>query len=137
MTVLIHLTQAQNLPSIERHGFIAEVGPRARKTGQEQAGIFLWRTLEAAETGLLEWFGSWFDRGDGPLALLAVDIEEAVQDDPAEFELFYPDDIPADRITVLAGDVNDVTHFGDLQRQLAAICDCLTSTYDNQGSPTP
>lgn len=137
MTVLLHMTPAVNLTAITADGLQAAIGPRSMEIGEETAGVYLFRTLEAAETGLLNWFGEWFEDEPGALALLAVDLDLDVAEDPTVFEVFFAGDIPADRITILADDVNDVTHFGDLQRQIEKIGDCLRPTYDTHGSPSP
>lgn len=137
MTVLLHMTPAENLTAIKADGLLASIGPRSMEIGEETAGVYLFRTLEAAETSLLQWFGEWFEDEPGDLALIAVDLDVDVFEDPSAFEVFFAGDIPADRITILAEDVNDVTHFGDLQRRIEAIGDCLAPTYDTDETPSP
>lgn len=68
-----HVTPASNLPSITETGLTARRGPRAQRDGAPAPGVHLFaeqtNALDVAHRWAMDQWG-----GEGPLALLAVDI---------------------------------------------------------------
>jgi hypothetical protein len=77
-----HVTETKNLPSIMKRGLIPKSGQRGIHAATNNPAIYLFRTINEAEDGVMNWLGDNFDDSIA-LSLLSVTISNnLVIDDP-------------------------------------------------------
>jgi hypothetical protein len=95
--VLYHVTPTRNLPKIMQQGLVPKIGPRARHMREPIKGIYLFRSTDDAESGVMNWLGDYFG-DDTRLALLAVKVPPgATEATGAGFETVLTEPVPPDR----------------------------------------
>lgn len=134
MTVLLHMTPEQNVPKILEAGLEARRGARSREAEEQDKAVFLFKTLDAAETALGGWFGESFDE-QTQLSLLAVDLTIDIPDDPLTFEVAISADIPAAAITLICEDLDQIRSFEALRAQVQAVGPTLDAREDEDLTP--
>lgn len=88
-TIAYHVTLQDNVATIQREGLIPRIGRLSAQLGEAIPRIYLFSSLQEAETGLSSWMGeAWEDieEEDGApvsLAILAVDVS-GLDNDNAE-----------------------------------------------------
>ncbi|PSR32192.1 MAG: hypothetical protein C7B46_15360 [Sulfobacillus benefaciens] len=70
MPLYYHVTPQSNLGRIFLYGLVPQCGTRSADRG-DAAAVYLFRSAEAMQDALLNWFGDLFD-DDTPLNILAV-----------------------------------------------------------------
>ena len=70
MPLYCHVTPQANLCRISVHGLVPQCGRRSADRG-DAAAVYLFRSAEAMQDALMNWFGDLFDE-ESPLAILAV-----------------------------------------------------------------
>lgn len=56
-----HITESINTPTILKQGLVPQIGPRAKEFGETQAAIYLFNSINDAETALYQWLGDWYN----------------------------------------------------------------------------
>jgi hypothetical protein len=106
--ILYHVTPAKNLRSIKSKGLTPRTGARSleAKEGGPPA-IYCFRSLSDVEQAMMGWLGDAFDE-ETALALLEVDPGESqIHETGATYECILFDAIPADRLKILALDIDE------------------------------
>ena len=106
-----HVTLADNLPRIMKQGLVPQKGPRASLIGEDEDGIYLFKTIDDAEDALYQWLGEEFDE-DEKLSLLQVDVPPGARTQPtrADYELVVLDPIPPQYIRIVYKDIDETVN---------------------------
>jgi hypothetical protein len=100
--VLYHVTPSRNLPRIRQEGLVPRLGRRAKMLGEGEPAIYLFPTMEDAETALEGWLGNQFSENTR-LSLLAITLPENPRFiSGAEYELILLTPIPPQNIQVIS-----------------------------------
>jgi hypothetical protein len=96
-----HVTPTANVYRILRDGLKPRIGDRSRVMEQED-GIYLFKTLEAAEDAVTNWLGDEFEDAES-LALLEVTLppDAKILPSTADYELVVGTSIPPEYIEVV------------------------------------
>jgi len=78
VSVAYHITLTRNVKRVLRDGLVPRIGPRSRATKEARPAIYLFPTVEDAETAYEQWLGDQFDE-DTRLALLKVEIPSTIE----------------------------------------------------------
>lgn len=97
--MLYHVTPAAKLESILQNGLIPQIGERSALAGETSKSLYLFTSLEACESGLMNWLGEEFE--DTELVVLEFSEAGIRGDTSSGYELVCPHAIPADRIVRL------------------------------------
>ena len=101
-----HVTPTINVTRILKEGLIPQIGPRSALMERED-GIYLFNSVEDAETALGSWLGDAFDDefadDEEPMALLEVELppDAKLVPTPAEYETVVTTPIPPQFIKVI------------------------------------
>lgn len=91
-----HVTTAKNWEKIQEQGLVPQCGPRSTKLREEYPMIYMFKSKEALEEGLMNWLGNEFNEEE-ELIVLKIALYNLPIDD-VEFEYMCPVAIPCDRI---------------------------------------
>jgi hypothetical protein len=109
-----HITLARNIQHVMADGLIPRVGPRSRKLKEPRPAIYLFPTLEDAETAYSHWLSDEFSETTR-LALLKVSIPHTIEvHTDAPFECHVYDPIPAVCLSVQTMDLGNEPGFEHL-----------------------
>ncbi|MCU0950277.1 MAG: hypothetical protein MUC68_04255 [Burkholderiaceae bacterium] len=73
MTTFFHVTRAERLPSILRHGLQPAVGRRSRAADDRRPAVYVFPSAQAASDALATWLGDEYEH-DAALVMLEVDV---------------------------------------------------------------
>lgn len=109
-TRLYHVTLAENLPSILKHGLQPRIGPLSTLAGEAAPCIFTFNNLGAVEDALMGWLGEHLPE-DRPLALLELILPAGMSaqqsETPAGYETCIYQPVPPTAIKVLSNDLDN------------------------------
>lgn len=94
-----HITPAKCLGSIMQNGLVPAIGERSAAAREQEAAVYLFRTLMDAEDALMGWLGDEFEDAT-PLAILEIDAAGLALVATTGFELSCSERIQAARIRV-------------------------------------
>lgn len=95
-----HVTPAANVPAIMRDGLVPRIGDRSAALGEQEAAIYLFPSIEAAEDAIMNWLGDEFEE-DEPMTLLRVNLpDHARTHEGADFEKVVLDAIAPENIEI-------------------------------------
>lgn len=104
---MFHITPSRNLSSIMKYGLQPNNIKRGKFAADNEPAIYLFKTVEDAEDGVMNWLGDLYDETER-LALLSVKVDSAsIKQDP-ELELsayITRTPIAPENITVLSKDI--------------------------------
>ncbi len=109
-----HITLTRNIPKILIDGLIPKKGTRSRRLKEGAPAIYLFPTIEDAETAFGNWLGDEFS-DNTRLALLKVTVPHTIElhsDVPFECHVYEP--IPASCISVQSNDLGNEYGFDHL-----------------------
>ena len=98
-----HVTEAGNVPLIQRDGLVPRVGPQASRLGEPVPAVYLFADRVSAEDAVTNWLGEAFAE-DVALSLLEVTLNAGLRRRPdlaMGGELVVIDPIPATAIRVI------------------------------------
>lgn len=101
-----HVTPADNLDEILRHGLVPQIGLRTRKIEGEKPAVYCFPDKATMEDAVMNWLGDEFDE-DESLALLEIDTDglRGQVTDGAQYEIAITDSIPVEKIRILSKDL--------------------------------
>lgn len=100
-TTAYHITPASRVDSIMHNGLVPAIGPRSAAAGEQEAFVYLFRSLLDAEDALMNWLGDAFDDDSVLLAILEVDASGLPLTSTAGFELVCRGNIPPARVRLI------------------------------------
>ena len=106
--IVYHVTPANNLNSIMKHGLRPSVGDRSNKIPGEQNGIFVFPDIESAEDAVMNWLGDEFG-DDVELSLLSITtsgLENKIAKG-ADYEYIIKTQVSPNRIKVVPSNLEE------------------------------
>lgn len=95
-----HLTTIKDLKNILINGLIPTIGNRSSLIEETTPAIYLFKTIEDLQDGLLNWFEDYFEDTD-ELVIICIDINELLTIKGADYEIVVSEHIKPDRILYL------------------------------------
>lgn len=101
-----HITRRGNLASIGEHGLLPLIGPLSKLAEEKEPRVYLFTSIDDAETALMNWLGDIFEEAE--LSLLMIETDGLDLEFSAGYELTCSTSIPPAKITVIADDVDEI-----------------------------
>lgn len=70
-----HVTPEKKMESILKYGFIPQIGENSELAGETEKSVYLFKTLEDADTALGQWFGELYEDLDEKLVIFEINID--------------------------------------------------------------
>lgn len=70
-----HVTPEKKMKSILKYGFIPQIGENSELAGETEKSVYLFKTLEDADTALGQWFGELYEDLDEKLVIFEINID--------------------------------------------------------------
>ena len=80
--ILYHVTDIENLGSIEETGLVPGIGRLSHKFGEDEERLYFFHDVEDLENALLNWLGEEFD---------VIDAEDGYEHQHVVLECLFPD----------------------------------------------
>lgn len=85
---LYHVTETKNVANILEVGLEPRIGPRSKLLQEKEKAVYLFKTKEDAEDGIINWFGDLFNKNE-PLSLLMITLISTMENRLKEIGFEY------------------------------------------------
>lgn len=71
-----HVTPKKNMKSILKKGFIPQIGENSKAANENNSSVYLFKTLEDADTALGQWLGEIYEDLEDDLVIFEIKIDD-------------------------------------------------------------